>query len=292
MQHPYAQTASIFAGYWLNAKVKPERQNEAMVTGARLLKDLTAYQQLETETRVKALFSMCTNERESGGRLNTYLGNGDPLHSVTRDVPRGRGPFPDWPTGAKDALHLDGIDQVTDWTWSRWLFEEVTFNGWGYGTASPYILGGTDLQRPGKYTSDNHYDPNAWDTQLGCVAIAWGILQHMPSLALTADDGTPPDAHLAPSASPITVGGSQHDTKWLQAALNEAAKRSSPMAAGVAAAGDDPQLGVDGNYGRQTRTFVRAFEQAQGLALDRGFAGPQVIGELDKVLGTGWSPPQ
>jgi lysozyme family protein len=287
MQHPYTQLAPTFAHYWANAKVKPERQAEALNAGERLLRNLSAYQSLEEETRVPALWTMCVNERESGGDMNTYLGNGDRLGSVTRDVPRGRGPFPTWPAGAKDALHLDGIDAVPVWNSTRSCFEWVLWNGWGYGTASPYLLGGTDLQRPGKYTADNHYNPNVWDTQLGCIALAWGITQHMPTLAFA------PDAEVAPQDQsdggvPITVGGSAHDAKWLQAALNQVTTQDARMKAAIEDLGGPPALTVDGNVGRQTRLYVRAFEQLENLAVDRGFPGPQVLGALDKVLGTGW----
>lgn len=289
MLHPYDQLAPTFAHYWTTAKVRPERQKEARDVGARLLRDLSAYKTLEVDTRVPALWTMCANERESGGSLNTYLGNGDALHSVTRDVPRGRGPFATWPQGARDALHLDGIDAVPVWNSTRGCFEWVLWNGWGYGTPSPYLLGGTDLQRPGKYVRDNVYDPNVWDTQLGCIAIAWGILQHDASLAFSDSAVVPLDE--THTGVPITVGGSQHDAKWLQAALNYVAKGTPAMQVAIAKEGGPSQLVVDGNAGRQTRIFVRSFEVAEKLDVDRGFAGPQVLGALDKLLGASWQPP-
>src|SRR5215469_8520679 len=222
MQHPFDQTAPTFAHYWAAANVKPERQREAMKTGERLLRDLAVYQELEAETGVKAIWTMCANERESGGTLTSYLGNGDPLHEITKHVPRHRGPFPTWSAGAKDAFSIDGISSVKVWSPARAGFEWVTWNGWGYGVASPYVLAATDLQTIGKFDDDGHYNAHLWDTQLGCIAIAWGILQHRPDLAF---DGTDPVAeHPVTVAAPMTVGGSHHDTKWLQAALNYVAR--------------------------------------------------------------------
>ena len=50
-----------------------------------------------------------------------------------------------------------------------------------------------------------------------------------------------------------------HDAASLQRALN--------------ALGADPQLGVDGSYGRQTVAAVRAFQTKAGITAD-GIAGP------------------
>jgi len=58
------------------------------------------------------------------------------------------------------------------------LFWEETLNGPGYdmlGMPSPYLWGGTSIQRRGKYTSDHHFDPTVMDTQLGVAGMLWMI---------------------------------------------------------------------------------------------------------------------
>ena len=46
--------------------------------------------------------------------------------------------------------------------------------------------------------------------------------------------------------------------------------------------GGDPQLDVDGNYGRMTRHAVLAFQAAHGLAAD-GLAGPDTWAAITKA---------
>ena len=69
---------------------------------------------------------------------------------------------------------------------------------------------------------------------------------------------------LPPQASPTEP----HDTEALQQALNHL--------------GGDPQLDVDGNYGRMTRHAVLAFQAAHGLAAD-GLAGPDTWAAITKA---------
>lgn len=303
--HPYFQLAPVYAGWWEHLTVKADRQKEAMDSGRRLLLNRSVYEDLQGETHVPALWTMCTNYRESGGRLNTYLGNGDPLGQRTRDVPRNRGPFTGphaWVDGAKDAFGVDGIDKVNDWSMTRAIFEWILWNGWGYdahGVRSPYAVGGTTLQQSGRYAGDGNWQPGQWDTQLGCMAVAWAILQQAPELALPFPEGagTPApqvdaDGNIATphGPPPITVGGSEHDARWLQAALNHVHEIDTAFQRAVDEEGGPPSLQVDGDVGRRTRLYVRAYEKTKGLTVDRGFPGPQVLGSLDMTLGPDWHP--
>ena len=120
------------------------------------------------------------HRRESDADFSTYLGNGDPLNRVTRHVPKGRGPFPDFPSGARDALHLDGLDSVIDWRLEKLLYYFEIFNGTGYdahGIPSPYIWGGTNQQKRGKYTSDGHFNSGVIDPQPGCAPLLKAIAE-------------------------------------------------------------------------------------------------------------------
>jgi len=125
------------------------------------------------------------HRRESDANFSTYLGNGDPLDRPTRHVPKNRGPFPDFPSGVRDALHLDGLDSVTDWRLEKLLYYFEIFNGTGYdlrGKPSPYIWGGTNVQVRGKYTGDGHFDGGTMDTQPGCAPLLKAIMALDPSV--------------------------------------------------------------------------------------------------------------
>lgn len=303
MLHPLSQLAPTYAAQWASMKVT--REGEALETAERLLKDRKTYDEIAGETGVPTVWLMATNEREDGGRLDRYFGNGDVLTRPTTDVPRHRGPFASFKAGVLDSLHYDGIDagfraqlRAGIAIVPLMIFEETNWNGWGYdahGIRTPYVFGATNLQQRGKYDADGHWNGALMDTQLGTAAIWWALLKLAPDIApagMTLPAGDVDDADLpAHSPPPITVGGSHHDAEWLQAALNKVATSSLSMRVALVNAGAPPQLAVDGSVGRQTRMFVRALEISQGLAIDRGYPGPQVLGALDKILGTGWQPP-
>jgi lysozyme family protein len=135
------------------------------------------YDFVEAKTGVPWYVVGALDCRESDFDHQAYLGNGDPLNKPTHDVPRGRGPFPNWSTGAVDALILGGWDKLPPgghWDIVTALIKLESFNGEGYahmGLPSPYVWAGTNIEKPGKYTSDGHFDPHAIDHQPGCAAI-------------------------------------------------------------------------------------------------------------------------
>jgi lysozyme family protein len=65
-----------------------------------------------------------------------------------------------------------------------WLLEK--FNGFGYREyhhiPSPYLWGGTVVQKPGKYVRDKHYDPTVMDEQIGGMALLAALMQLDPSV--------------------------------------------------------------------------------------------------------------
>lgn len=135
------------------------------------------YDEVEQATGVPWYVVGVIDCREESFNHHSYLGNGDPLHSVTVHVPRGRGPFPTWQAGAVDALKFDGMDRLPvggHWDVVTALIKCEGYNGLGYahmGLPSPYIWAGTTVQRPGKYVADGHFDPHAVDQQPGCAGI-------------------------------------------------------------------------------------------------------------------------
>ena len=148
------------------------------------------YQAIEAINRVPWAMLAVIHRREGDGDFNTYLGNGQSLKRRTTEVPAERGPFlgPDaFLKGALDACHVDGLDAVIDWRLEKQLFFLTTFNGWGYGAASPYVWGLTNIQRRGKYIRDHVYSSSAWDTQPGCAPLLQTIAQLDPSVTFTRE---------------------------------------------------------------------------------------------------------
>lgn len=163
-------------------QILPAKKGEFEAFANKAIRHKDIYISIETDTGVPWFSIAVMHERESSSNFNTYLGNGDPLNRVTTHVPAGRGPFFEpnaFQKGAKDALHLDGLDAVVPpWPIEKILYWQEVFNGGGYsrmGIPSPYIWGGTSIQVRGKYVRDGVFDPNAWDTQLGCAGMLWMI---------------------------------------------------------------------------------------------------------------------
>jgi len=209
---------------------------------------------------------MAIDERESGGDILGYFGNGDRIIGTgnkTVDVPEGRGPFADWQTGCIDSLQYEGEDQVRLWTITRALYQAEAWNGFGprnNGRQSGYLWSGTNIYTGGKYVADHTWDPNAVDLQLGVVPVIMRLIQLDQTLTL-------PDTPIPiPAPPPACVS----DASWLQTALNSL--------------GQSPPLIVDGNYGRKTRAAIRAFQVAHGLEAD-GMAGPLTRSAINKALG-------
>ena len=117
--------------------------------------------------------------RESSCDFDCHLHNGDPLTARTTHVPAGQPetgspPFT-WEESAIDALSMPPheLGKVVNWNIERILYECERYNGWGYmgKCNSPYIWACTTHYTGGKYVADGVFDPDAWDSQVGCAAI-------------------------------------------------------------------------------------------------------------------------
>lgn len=118
--------------------------------------------------------------RESNLDFTKHLHNGDPLTKRTRHVPAGRPkvgtpPF-SWEESAIDALVMKKLNEITDWSPERTLYELERFNGFGYRMSkarplSPYLWSGTDWYTRGKFVADGRYSGKVVDSQLGTVPI-------------------------------------------------------------------------------------------------------------------------
>jgi lysozyme family protein len=272
MQHPFVALEPEYARLLQGMTVTRGQETDA--TARRLLRFIEQgrYGDIATQTGVPTVWTAAVFERESGSDFNCSLAQGDPWNKVSVNEPSGRGPFHSWTEAARDALHYDHIDLVTDWAWPRACFEGELWNGFGprnHSIYTGYLWAGTSIYRKGKYISDGHWDPEHVDTQLGIVP----IMRRMVELEASLDFGQPLKPGLIvvrpPVVTPIGVGGPLHDTQWLQAALNTLGSR--------------PSLLVDGSYGRLTKAAVRAFQASHGLDVD-GLAGPKTIAGIGVAL--------
>ncbi len=179
-----------YAEQWDAMKIKSDRVRYFEHIARDAISHKAIYQDIERRTSsgragVKWYHIALLHRRESDANFDTYLGNGDPLHAVTRHVPRGRGPFDTFSDGAVDALKLDGLTSVIDWRLEKILYYCEIYNGVGYnerGLPSPYLWGGTNIQKPGKYIADNKFSSTAWDSQPGCAPMLWMIAKLDPSV--------------------------------------------------------------------------------------------------------------
>lgn len=170
----YGNKWPLYAKQWDRMAIKPSRIPEFEALAQRILAHKDRYLTIEAATGVPWYLVALLHTRESNGNFNTYLGNGQRLDRVTTSVPKGRGPFATFEDGAIDALKIDGLTSVQDWRLEKVLYYCELFNGAGYdrrGLPSPYVWGGTNVQKPGKYVSDGRFNPRVWDTQPGCAPI-------------------------------------------------------------------------------------------------------------------------
>lgn len=166
-------------------QIKPQREAGFKQIAQYAIDHKATYEEIEQATGVPWYMVAVLHRRESDGNFNTYLGNGDPLNRVTTHVPRGRGPFHSFKDGAVDALRIDGLTAVKDWRLEKILYYCEIFNGLGYemrGLPSPYIFGGTNIQRPGKYVADGKWNGRAWDVQPGVAPILAEMAKLDPSI--------------------------------------------------------------------------------------------------------------
>lgn len=204
----YADMWPKDAKWWDAMKINPGRVAEFERTAALLIRYKSVYQDIENATAHDGIghegegvpwpFLALTHLREAGqgdvGKFQRYLGNGQLLSRRTTIVPKGRGPFTGpnaFKNGALDALKVDGLSAVVDWRLEKMLFWMESFNGWGYamfkGIPSPYIWGGTNIQKPGKYIADGRYSSTTVDPQPGCAPILATMMKLDPSITFTRE---------------------------------------------------------------------------------------------------------
>src|SRR6185295_13002724 len=115
MAFTFEQTKSGYAALWDRAILKAQFANVAMNTARRIIALRSYFIPVQDATGVPWWMIGCMLFRESDLNVHTYLGNGQSLNRRTTEVPAGRGPFPDFASGAIDAIELEGMQGIA-WT--------------------------------------------------------------------------------------------------------------------------------------------------------------------------------
>src|SRR5262245_57602353 len=166
VQYALERLRPEYLSLWQRMEILPARLSVASHAADRIIAGKARYQAVEAATGVPWFVIGCLHHRESNCNFNTYLGNGQPLNRVTTIVPRGRGPWPSVEEGAFDALvTVENLNDIKDWGPEHIAYAAEKFNGFGYrhpsrNIPSPYLWGGTSVQKRGKFVRDGEYNPN------------------------------------------------------------------------------------------------------------------------------------
>jgi lysozyme family protein len=207
MAHTFANYRDGYLDLWRKMTVTKLADARKQVDLIR--KHASVYKQVEAATGVPWFVVGVIHLREAGpqdvGRWKCILHNGQAIVGTGRKstiVPIGVGPFATWHEAAVDALKQEGFIGV-DWKndgIARVAFFSEKFNGFGYRSPSknipsPYLWGGTSVQKRGKYVRDGVYDPYTMDPQIGTMALLRVIMDE-------TGEGFSPPAPVVPAPTP------------------------------------------------------------------------------------------
>lgn len=175
---------------WRTCIVKPEAQPFVKKAVATATKNRAIYDAISKQTGVPWWFIAMLHYIECGQRLNAHLHNGDDLSKLTVHVPTDRPMIMingvrkthdfTFVESAVDALRFKKYDRIKDWSLAHVLYLLEGYNGFGYRqhyptVKTPYLWSFTNHYVKGKYTRDNHFDPEAVSKQLGLACLLKGL---------------------------------------------------------------------------------------------------------------------
>lgn len=196
---------------WQSCVVKPDRQHAVASVASRIFLNAGEYRKVAMATGVPWVFVGMVHYREADLDFTKSIAQGDPWQTVSRHVPRGRGPFHSWYDAAIDALVRcpPFAAKWKDWTPGGLLTIGEAYNGFGYEEYhhenTPYNWGATNHEELGKYTVDGKYDPTAWDSQIGLAAILKSLIQQNQEAVASCLELTPNTQLTSVSASPSSA---------------------------------------------------------------------------------------
>jgi lysozyme family protein len=194
-----------YARLWQAMTIHPSILAELAAVAHKLIAAKPRYQSVEKATTVPWPIIAVIHERECGADFRCVLHNGERILGTGRKttlVPKGRGPFATWEAAAEDALALDHLTAVRDWSIAHACYMLELYNGFGYrahGVHSPYLWSGSNNYTRGKFVADGRFDAGAEDKQLGCMPIVREMMTLDPTVMFP---GAPVIATKAPEAAP------------------------------------------------------------------------------------------
>ena len=289
----FANLRESYEELWATMVIRPEWSDRINDAAKGIFQSKGQYRAVEDLTGVPWFLIGLIHQMEATRDFKTHLHNGDPLNARTSHVPAGRPttgrpPFA-WAESAADAIRMEGLDQVLDWSLERVAYQLERYNGFRsrleHNINTPYLWSGTNHYARGKFVRDNVFDKNFVSKQAGAMPIMHRLMDLDQSIqaTLSAPIARQPEAQVSQPAD--TAKLDVFDLKELQRRLHEL-----PLYR------DD----VDGEWGPNTRAAIRAL-----LVGSLGFgwvtwprerlitAGKQAlchldgidVGEIDGILG-------
>jgi lysozyme family protein len=198
---------------------------------AKALMHRARYEAVGNPLGIPWWFIAGVHQMESTYNFNTHLHNGDPLSGRTFHVPSGRPlagtpPF-SWEASAADALRMQKLDGMSDWSLPRALWRWERYNGFGYrkrGVASPYLWSFSSIYLRGKYVADGQWDGNATSAQCGAAVLLRALVNNgdvdigtdlvTETESGVADGPIPADPVHAPNADVAAVVSHPFEAFW------------------------------------------------------------------------------
>jgi len=180
-------TPAQYQQLWDTAVIREKNKDEINSLLFKIKKNGTRYLSVSNATHVPWYVIAVIHNMEASLNFTRHLHNGDKLTARTTHVPAGRPlagnpPFT-WEESAVDALTMQGMTKITDWSVPNILLTLEKYNGGGYakrGINTPYLWAATnhygDAPNIGKYVADGHFDPKAISIQIGAAALLKGLI--------------------------------------------------------------------------------------------------------------------
>lgn len=212
----FGQRKQEYTALWASMSIRPENKSEIKATARQIVSGKARYEKVAAATGVPWYVVGIIHAMEAGLSFKTHLHNGDPLErngspAKTVQVPKGRGPFASWEESAIDAITLDGLGLMPDWSVERVAYAMESFNGFGSfrkGVPSAYLWSFTTAYSRGKYVKDGVWSATAVSSQPGAMALLRALID-----ANEIDDAYPraelaawPKAEATVSASAVKEG--------------------------------------------------------------------------------------
>lgn len=180
----------MYAKQWDSMKIRPDRLAEFESIAHHLVALKDKYIPIERITGVPWYMIAVIHLRESGNDFSKSLAQGDPWNRRSTHEPIS-GPFGSFTESAVWSLKHDGLTTVHDWRLEKQLYFLENYNGSGYevrNLPSPYLWGGTNVQRPGKFVSDGVFNASRWDIQPGVAPILKCMMELDPTIRPVRED--------------------------------------------------------------------------------------------------------